>query len=249
MWDVVAIFLKYLWFIVIPVGLISVTLFKLRNANVLAEKGVSNSEANAAYRVIAAAIVVTASGIGLVQLAGGINSPFFLYSGNLGNDYVVAGKAVLGLFWLGFLAWVWGSNQFTTYAKLILPRKAGVLLPLAKPFASLVVVLGLSLLIFYQGNRVPFAILNLSGQAIERIAILHQDNRYRIDEIPQQKSIVRSIPLNGSGSFKIQYKLKDSDKTWQGAIPFTISEFSMGFVQLVFSRDGKLHVLDHRLLR
>ena len=249
MWDTTAIILKYLWFIVIPLGLIGLILFKIRKASVLTEKGVSSAEADAAYRVIAAAIVLTAGGIGLAQLAGGIANPFFLYSGNLHNHYVVAGKVVLGLFWLGLLVWAWGSRQFMTYARLILPRKARVLLPLAKPFASLVAAVGLSFLAFYQGNRVPFAILNLSNHAIERIAIIHQNNRYPIDGIPQQTPIVRSIPLNGSSAFKIQYKLKDSDKTWQAVIPFTISEFSMGFVQLIFSRDGKLRVMDHRLLR
>ena len=249
MWGTVAIILKYLWFIVIPIGLIGVTLFKMRKASVLSEKGVSSAEANTAYRVIAAAVVLTAGGIGLAQQAGGINSPFFLYSGNLSNHYVVAGKVVLGLFWIGLLVWAWGSSQFMTYAKLLLPRKLSFLLPLAKPFASLVAVIGLSLLMFYQGNRVPFAILNLSDKSIERIAIIHQDKLYRIDGIPTQKPIIRSVPLNGSGTFNIQYKLKDSDQTWRAAIPFTISEFSMGYVQLVFGRDGKLRVADHRLLR
>lgn len=247
--DAVAIVLKYLWFIVIPIGLVGVTVFKLRKANVLSEKGVSSSEANAAYRVIAAAVVVTAAGIGLVQLAGGIDSPFFLYSGNLNNVYVIAGKLVLGLFWLGLLVWAWGSRQFVTYAKLVLPRKANALLPLAKPFASLVAIIGLSFLIFYQGNRVSFAILNLSSQSIEWIAVIHQDSRYRIDAIPQQQQTVHSVPLNDSGAFKIQYKLKDDDNAWQAAIPFSISEFSMGFVQLVFNRDGKLQIIDHRFLR
>lgn len=249
MLDAVAIVLKYLWFLVIPLGLVGVTLFKRRNAGVLAEKGVSSSEASAAYRVIAAALVVTAGGIGLVQLAGAIDSPFFLYSGNLGNVYVVAGKLVLGLFWLGLLVWAWGSRQFVTYARLMLPRKASGLLPLAKPFASLVAVIGLSLLIFYQGNRVSFAVLNLSPQSIEWVAVIHEDSRYRIDAIPHQQQTVHSVPLNGSGVFKIQYKLKDTDNIWQAAVPFPISEFSMGFVQLVFNRDGKLHVTDHRLLR
>ena len=249
MWDTVAIVLKYLWFIVIPIGLVCVTVFKMRKANVLSEKGVSSSEANAAYRVIAAAVVVTAAGIGLVQLAGGIDSPFFLYSGNLNNVYVIAGKLVLGLFWLGLLLWAWGSRLFVTYAKLILPRKANALLPLAKPFASLVAIIGLSFLIFYQGNRVSFAILNLSSQSIEWIAVIHQDSRYRIDAISQQQQTVLGIPLNGSGVFKIQYKLKDNDNTWQATIPFPISEFSMGFVRLVFNPDGKLHISDHLLLR
>jgi hypothetical protein len=45
------------------------------------------------------------------------------------------------------------------------------------------------------------------------------------------------------------YKLKDDDNAWQAAIPFSISEFSMGFVQLVFNRDGKLQITDHRFLR
>lgn len=249
MLDAVAIVLKYLWFMVIPLGLVGVALFKRRNAGVLAEKGVSGNEANAAYRVIAAALVVTAGGIGLVQLAGGIDSPFFLYSGNLNNVYVVAGKLVLGLFWLGLLVWAWGSRQFVTYARLMLPQKASALLPLARPFASLAAVIGLSLLIFYQGNRVSFAILNLSPESIEWVAVIHEDSRYHIDAIPQQQQTVHSVPLNGSGAFKIQYKLKDKDNTWQAAIPFSISEFSMGFVQLVFNRDGKLHVTDHRLLR
>ncbi len=250
MWDTAAIILKYLWFIVIPLGLAGVILFRMRKADVLAEKGVSSDEANAAYRVIAAAVVATAGGIGLVQFAGGIGSPFFLYSGNLNNGYVVAGKLVLGLFWLGFLIWVWSSRQFVTYAKLILPRKATkLLLPLAKPFATVAVMIGLSFLIFFQANRVPFAILNQSPQSIEWIAVIHQDTRYRIDEIPQQKPTIHNVPLNGSGAFKIHYKLKDSDSTWQAAVPFTISEFSMGFVQLVFNQDGKLHIFDRRVLR
>lgn len=249
MWDAVAIVFKYLWFIVIPIGLVGVSLFKMRNANALSEKGVSSNEANAAYRVIAIAVVTTAGGIGLVQLVGDIDSPFFLYSGNLNNVYVVAGKLVLGLFWLGLLVWAWSSSQFVTYAKLILPRKANALLTLAKPFASLVAIIGLSFLVFYQGNRVSFAILNLSPESIEWIAVIHQDSRYHIDDIPQQEQTIHSVPLNGSGAFRIQYKLKDSDNTWQAAIPFTISEFSMGFVQLVFNRDGKLHITDHRLLR
>lgn len=249
MWDTVAFILKYLWFIVIPLGLIGVTLFKIRKANVLSEKGVSSHEANAAYRVIAVAVVFTAGGIGLVQWVGGINSPFFLYSGNLDNAYVVAGKVVLGLFWLGFLGWVWGSRQFVTYAKLVLPRKAIVLLPLAKPFASLVACAGLGLLMFYHANRVPFAISNLSPQTIEWIAIIHQDNRYLIDAIGKQNPTVISVPMKGSGAFKIQYKLKDGNSTLQAAIPFTISEFSMGFVQVVFNRDGTLQIADRRLLR
>lgn len=249
MWDTAAIVLKYLWFIVIPIGLIGLALFKLRKASVLSQKGVSSTEANAAYWMIAVSIVVTAGGIGLAQLMGGINNPSFLYSGNWGNGYVVAGKVVLGLFWIGLLLWAWSSPQFMTYAKLILPRKASVLLPLAKPFASLVAAIGLSLLVFYQGNRVPFAVLNRSPQPLDWVAILHDDNRYRIDEIPQQEPTLHNIPLNGSSAFKIQYRLADSDKTWEADIPFTISEFSMGFVQLEFSRDGKLRVTDHRLLR
>ncbi|HVK98171.1 MAG TPA: hypothetical protein VM553_00090 [Dongiaceae bacterium] len=247
--DAVAIVLKYLWFIVIPIGLVGVTVFKMRKANVLSEKGVSSSEANAAYRVIAAAVVVTAAGIGLVQLVGGIDSPFFLYSGNLNNVYVIAGKSVLALFWLGFLMWVWGSRQFVTYAKLVLPRKANSLLPLAKPVASLVAIIGLSFLMFYQANRVSLAILNLSPQSIEWIAVIHQDSRHRIDAIPQQQQTVHSVPLNDSGTFKIQYKMKEKDNIWQATIPFPISEFSMGFVKLVFDRDGKLHIADHLLLR
>jgi len=249
MWDTVAVILKYLWFIVIPIGLMGVTLFKVRKDSVLSDKGVSSAEANAAYRMIAFAIVATAGGIGLAQLAGGIGNPFFLYSGNLSNGYVVAGKVVLGLFWLGLLVWTWGSRQFVTYAKLVLPRRARVLLPLAKPFSSLVAVIGLSFLVFYQGNRVPFAIFNLSHQPIEWVSIIHQNDSYRINDISQQKPTIRNVPLNGSGTFKIQYKLKDSDSTWQAKIPFSISEFSMGFVQLVFSRDGKLRIADHRLLR
>lgn len=249
MLDAVAVAVKYLWFIVIPIGIVGLTLFKMRKADVLSEKGVSSDEANAAYRVTGAAVVATAGCIGLVQFAGGINNPFFLYSSNLDNAYVVAGKLVLGLFWLGLLVWAWGSRQFVTYAKLILPRRANALLPLAKPAASLAALVGLSLLIFYKGNRVPFAILNLSPQPLEWIAVIHQDSHHRIDGIPHQEQTIRSVPLNGSGAFKIQYKLKDSDNTWQAAAPFPISEFSMGFVQLMFNRDGKLHVTDHRLLR
>lgn len=245
----IAVILKYLWFIAIPVGLLGIILFKWRKAHVLAEKGVALHEANAAYRVIAIAVVACAGGIGLTQLAGDINSPFFLYSGNLENTYVVAGKGVLGLFWLGLLVWVWGSQQFVTYARLILPRRAMVLLPLAKPAATLMAVIGLSLLVFYQGNRVPFAIVNQSPQAIEWVALLHEDARYRIDHIPQQQPTIHNVPVNGGGDFKIQYKLQDSDSTWQAAVPFTISEFSMGFVQLVFNQDGKLHIADRRLLR
>ncbi len=249
MWDMLAITLKYLWFIVIPAGLIGVAMLKIRKANVLAEKGISTNDADAAYRVIAAAVVFTAGGIGMVQLMGGISSPFFLYSGNLNNAYVVAGKSVLGLFWLGFLAWVWGSSQFMTYAKLILPRKLNVLLPLAKPFASLVAILGMGLLMFYQGNRVSFAISNRSQQSIEWITIIDQDSHYRIDAIDHQNPTVLSIPLNDLGTFKVRYKFKDRSQTWQAAIPFTISEFSVGFVQLVLNREEKLQVSDHRLLR
>lgn len=240
--------LQYLWFAVIPLGLVGVTLFKRRNDDVLQEKAVTIEEANSAYLMIMFAMVATAGGIGVVQLLGNISNPFFVYSGNLENDYVLAGKIVLGLFWVGLIIWAWFSNQFTTYAKLILPRKLSGLLVLAKPFATVVAITGISFLLFYAGNKVPFLILNFQEQPVEWVKIIADDKAHQIDRIPGRQQQMHSIPINGKSQLDVQYKLPEHQNPWQASLPFEVSEFSMGYVEIIINKDGKLRIGDKRLL-
>lgn len=240
--------LQYLWFAVIPIGLVGVTLFKRRNDVVLQEKAVTVEEANSAYLMIMFAMVATAGSIGVVQLLGNIRNPFFVYSSNLDNNYVLAGKVVLTLFWVGLIVWAWFFEQFMTYAKLILPRKLSRLLVLAKPFATVIAIIGISFLLFYSGNKVPFLILNFNEQPVEWIKIIGEDNEHQFDHIPGRQQQIHSIPIEGSTQLDIQYKLPEQENPWQASIPFKISEFSMGYVEIIINKEGQLKIGDRRLL-
>jgi hypothetical protein len=244
-----AFIFKYLWFIVIPVGLIVAALLKRRRPAVLAAKGVAAIDAERAYGFVALAMIISAAGIGSVQLMGGISNPFFLYSANLHNGYVLTAKLILVMFWLVLIIWIWRSRHFQTYAKLIVPTRYDRLLRVSKPIATVIALVGLSILAFYHGNRLLFVVTNFSTQTVEWADVINGDARYRIQPIPAQKQKSENVPLQGTSEFKLQYKMADQENPRQATVPFSIGEFSMGVIDIRITAEEQLHIGDYRMLK
>ena len=112
---------QYSWFIVIAVGIAFSSLFSRYSDQTLVAKGLSRAEVNSTYTTVSVTMAITAGMIGINQVIAGIQNPFYLYSPNLDNVNVLAGKGVLTSFWVAFALWVWFSRGYKIYETLVLP--------------------------------------------------------------------------------------------------------------------------------
>lgn len=240
---------KFSWFFAMAIGLIFSTIYKRANHEKLMKKGIAKEDVDKAYIAITAGMVITAGLIGLNQLISGIENPFYLYSQNLSNTSVLIGKCILSGFWAVLILWCWFSQQFTVYVRLILPEPLKKLEFMAKPFMSLVALVGVVLLFIYPGNQLPIIITNTSDQQIEWVEISNSEKKYRTGPIASKKQKVQRLVLKEDTMYVVKYKLEGNPKTLGAKVPFEIGEFSMGAVQVLFDRAGGLRVLDRRLFK
>lgn len=240
---------KFSWFIAMAVGLIFSTIYKRANHEKLIKKGVAKEDVDKAYIAITAGMVITAGLIGTNQLLSGIENPFYLYSQNLSNPSVLLGKCILSGFWAILVLWCWFSQQFTVYVRLILPEKLKKMEFLARPFMTLVAIVGTVLLFIYPGNQLPIVITNTSDKSIEWVEIANGDKTYRTGPLESRQQKVQPVVLKENPVYTVKYKLTDSPKVLGARFPFEVSEFSMGAVQVLFDRSGAPRVLDMRLFK
>jgi len=240
---------QYSWFAAIIVGVLFSTLFYRVSDATLAHKGLVREEVNRAYLCISGAMAITAGIIGTVQAIANIQNPFFLYSQNLDNPYVLVAKLTLTAFWITFALWVWFSKQFNTYSRLVLPQSLYFFLKPSRAILSVIIIIGIAAIYLYPGNRLPFVVINLSHSPINWIEVSSGDSRGEIKSIKARSQKVKQITLGSNERYTLRYKLDDNPKIYGAKIPFAIGEFSVGMVQVVMDSSGQLKIIDRRLFK
>lgn len=245
--------MQYAWFVAIAVGILLSSLSKTIRQHKLAETGVDHAHINRIHTQVTVAMAVTAGLIGTNQAYAQIQNPFYVYSQNIDNVHVLIGKIVLALFWLVFLVWVWASKNFPIYVRLILPNALERLGFLARPVATVCVVVGMAALVLYPGNQLPVLVTNGSDQQVEWIKVAANgdfaESQQHLESIAPNSKKVQNITLDSETRYTVKFKLAESDQPLQARVPFEISEFSMGLIHVAFDEEMRLRILDRRVFK
>lgn len=245
--------MQYAWFVVILIGIVLSTVSKAVRQHKLVETGVAHAHINRIHVQVTVAMAVTAGLVGTNQAYAQIQNPFYVYSQNIDNIHVLIGKAVLALFWLTFLVWVWASKNFQIYVRLILPNALKRLEFLSKPVATLCVIAGMGTLALYPGNRLPVLVTNGSDQKVEWIQVAANGDfdgaQQDLKSIAPNSKKVQNIRLDSDTQYMLKFKLAETDKPLQARVPFEISEFSMGLIHVAFDDEMRLRIFDRRVFK
>lgn len=241
--------LSNLWFAVIPLGLLNVVFLYLRARKHLSHDPQLKRSARKAVLYLAITMGVTASTVGVIQIFGDFNNPFFIYSSNLSDPYVLAGKIVMYLFWVCVLAWAWFTDGLISYAKLLFLSVSKFQHQFLKLAATAVCAGGILVLTFYNGSAIAVVINNHNEQSVEWVKVSFEGGESRLESIESLSRVMTSIKPSKAGEVEVIYKLSDKKNPYKATMPFELSDLPMGYFEVVVTQDGKISVRDHLIFK
>lgn len=236
--------LSHLWFAVIPLGLLNVIFLYFRARKHLSHDPELKKNARRAVYCLAVAMAVTASFVGAMQLMGGFQNPFYIYSSNLDNPYILTGKIAIYVFWVAVLVWAWFTEGLVNYTKLFFLTVKPYEQTLLRGLATLVCVGGITALTFYNGSAVAVVINNYHDAGVEWVQVDFAGGESRLGAIEPDSRAMTTIKPQHTGEVSVTYKLLSAENAYRARMPFQLGDISMGFVELSVTEDGKLGVRD-----
>ena len=237
--------LNYSWFIVIPFGLINVVFVYWRALSHLNRNELLKRRAFIAAVSVAVALSVTSLLVGTIQLMGGFENPFYVYSVDISNPYILAGKLVLLLFWVIVLVWSWLTDGLISYAKLFFFPMTALQKTLARWGATCVALFGIAILALYHGSAIPIIVNNYNGEAVEWITLQYEGGETTIKSINPKTRAVMSIKPNRVSTLNVSFKLVGQDSANQANLPLVLSDVAMGYIDLFVTKEGQLGLGEH----
>ena len=242
---VMSALLDYLWFIVIPFGLINVAFVYWRALSHLNRNALLKQRAFIAAVTVAVALSVTSLLVGSIQLMGGFENPFYIYSADISNPYVLSGKLVILVFWITVLVWSWFTDGLTSYAKLFFFPMTALQKKLAKLGATGGALIGIAILGFYHGSAIPVIVNNYNGETVEWITLKYEGGETTLKLIDPKTRAVMSIKPNRVSALSVSFKLVGQARANKANLPLVLSDVAMGYIDLFVTKEGQLGLGDH----
>lgn len=237
--------LIYSWFVIIPFGLINVVFVYWRALTHLNRNALLKRRALIAAVTVAVAMSVVALLVGSIQIMGGIENPFYIYSSDLSNPYVLWGKLVVLGFWVTVLVWSWVTDGLTSYAKLFFFPMTALQKRFVKISATGIALGGIALLGLYHGSAVPVIVNNYNGETVEWITIQYAGGKTTLNTINSKTRAVMSIKPNKVSPLTVSFKLKGQESAGKAELPLVLSDVAMGYINLYVTKEGQLGLGEH----
>lgn len=241
--------LSNLWFAVIPLGLLNVIFLYLRARKHLSHDPQLRKSARKAVLYLAISMGITASTVGILQIFGEFNNPFFIYSNNLSDPYVLAGKIVIYLFWAGVLIWAWFTDGLISYAKLLFLSVSKFQHHFLKLAATAVCAGGILVLTFYNGSAIAVVINNHNEQSVEWVKVSFEGGESKLESIESLSRVITSIKPSKAGDVEVIFKMADQKNPYKAKMPFELSDIPMGYFEVAVTQEGKISVKDRLIFK
>ena len=107
--------LKYFWFSLIFLGAANALLIQRRAKPLIAEQPALKAHANRVSYTLVLMIGIPSALLGIIQFLAGYESPFYIFSDDLSNSYLLAAWIVMGGLRLFILWWLWCTTGVESY--------------------------------------------------------------------------------------------------------------------------------------
>jgi hypothetical protein len=108
-------FLKYFWFSLIFIGAANALLIQRRAKPLIAKRPELQLHANRVSYTLVLMIGIPSALLGIIQWVAGYESPFYIFSDDLSNGYLLTAWIVMGGLRLFILWWLWCTTGVESY--------------------------------------------------------------------------------------------------------------------------------------
>lgn len=112
---VASFFLKYFWFLIIGFGAANAWVIQLRARPLIVQEPSLKKHANRVSITLVLLIGIPSSLLGVIQHVGGFDSPFYIFSDDMSNGYLLAAWLVMSAMRLYILWWTWFTKGLESY--------------------------------------------------------------------------------------------------------------------------------------
>lgn len=110
-----AVFLKYFWFSIILVAVINAWFVQKRARPLIAKNPLLQLDANRVSITLILMISIPSAMLGIIQLMAGYESPFYIFSDDLSNRYLLSAWIVMAGLRVFILYWLWFTKGLESY--------------------------------------------------------------------------------------------------------------------------------------
>ena len=110
-----AVFLKYFWFSIILVAVTNAWFVQKRARPLIAKNPLLQLDANRVSITLILMISIPSAMLGIIQLMAGYESPFYIFSDDLSNHYLLSAWMVMAGLRVFILYWLWFTKGLESY--------------------------------------------------------------------------------------------------------------------------------------
>ena len=110
-----AVFLKYFWFSIILVAVTNAWFVQKRARPLIAKNPLLQLDANRVSITLILMISIPSAMLGIIQLMAGYESPFYIFSDDLSNRYLLSAWIVMAGLRVFILYWLWFTKGLESY--------------------------------------------------------------------------------------------------------------------------------------
>lgn len=110
-----AIYLKYFWFSIILVAVANAWFVQKRARPLIAKNPLLQLDANRVSITLILMISIPSAMLGAIQLMAGYESPFYIFSDDLSNRYLLSAWIVMAGLRVFILYWLWFTKGLESY--------------------------------------------------------------------------------------------------------------------------------------
>ena len=110
-----AVFLKYFWFSIILVAVANAWFVQKRARPLIAKNPLLQLDANRVSMTLILMISIPSAMLGIIQLIAGYESPWYIFSDNLSNKYLLGAWIVMAGLRVFILYWLWFTKGLESY--------------------------------------------------------------------------------------------------------------------------------------
>ncbi len=109
------VILKYFWFGIILIAAVNAWFVQKRARPLIAENPLLQFDANRVSITLILAIGIPSALLGIIQLVAGFDSPFYIFSDDLSDPYLLSAWLVMAGLRVYILYWLWFTNGLESY--------------------------------------------------------------------------------------------------------------------------------------
>ena len=110
-----AVFLKYFWFSIILVAVANAWFVQKRARPLIAKNPLLQLDANRVSMTLILMISIPSAMLGIIQLIAGYESPWYIFSDDLSNKYLLSAWIVMAGLRVFILYWLWFTKGLESY--------------------------------------------------------------------------------------------------------------------------------------